>query len=120
MEKRISKYSPNSLEVEEYKSALYEFMKLMYRELIDNHDKGGRSAPDGWLWVPPKQLLGEIYYHTGKLQEAIRAKDLELIIEYSADVANLALMVADNYKHLTNGVPHDKISHPIKVDNNTI
>lgn len=68
------------------------FQKEMILQLAANERKGDR---DGWLSCESMQLVIEIYYHVGKLQEAVKDNDFELIREYSADVANLAMMVLD-------------------------
>lgn len=64
----------------------------MIEQLALNKRKGDRA---GWLACEPMQLVLEIYYHTGKLQEAVRSNNKNLIKEYSADVANMAMMVLD-------------------------
>ena len=68
------------------------FQKEMVEQLAANKRKGDRA---GWLSCEPMQLVLEMYYHTGKLQEAIKNNDTNLIREYSADVANIAMMVLD-------------------------
>ncbi len=92
---------------------------LMLSELLANRRKGDRA---GWLAVAPMALVLDIYYHVGKLQAAVndlerqRARlDAEMrsttslrglehvawrlaeraVREHAADVANMAMMVAD-------------------------
>lgn len=81
--------------------------------MIANHTKGDRDGDFGWMTMSNKQNLGELYYHVGKLQEALRNHDemrsnyLEEILEYSADISNLAMMVYDRYKPL---IPYPTIN----------
>ncbi|MBP6908540.1 MAG: hypothetical protein KBB75_01820 [Candidatus Pacebacteria bacterium] len=75
-----------------YKEITTLFQKEMIKQLSDNKRKGDRA---GWLSCEPMQLVLEIYYHTGKLQEAVKNNKKELIREYTADVANIAMMVLD-------------------------
>ncbi len=78
------------------------FQTEMIEQLKANKRKGDRP---GWLACEPMQLVLEIYYHTGKLQEAVKDNDLSLIREYSADVANMAMMVLDKSGGL---LPHER------------
>lgn len=79
-----------------YDAILPEFAKYMRKELEANFDKGDRNGENGWIHVKENRFwISEIYYHTGKLQEAVRANDIERIKEYCADVANLAMMLLD-------------------------
>ena len=68
------------------------FQREMIEQLAANKKKGDRA---GWLACEPMQLVLEIYYHTGKLQEAVKNNNADLVREYSADVANMAMMVLD-------------------------
>ena len=80
-----------------YQEVTEEFQKHMITQLQENSRKGDRA---GWLSCTPMQLVLEIYYHTGKLQEAVKNNDSELIKEYSADVANMSMMVLDSCGYL--------------------
>lgn len=75
-----------------YKDITDLFQQEMIHQLAANERKGDRA---GWLACDPMQLVIEVYYHTGKLQEAVKNNNADLIKEYSADVANLAMMVLD-------------------------
>lgn len=78
----------------------------MVKELAANFDKGDRDGENGWLTMTDKDSLNEIYYHTGKLQAALKLQDINLIKEFCADVANLAMMCFDRYSPLKE--KHDK------------
>ncbi|HBO4166788.1 TPA: hypothetical protein L4T92_001382 [Pseudomonas aeruginosa] len=75
-----------------YDDVLLPFLKLMEHELHANAEKG--DSP-GWLQMDRKTALLEIYYHLGKLQKATRDNDPAGIVEYAADVANMAMMLVD-------------------------
>jgi len=81
-------------EVEEMASVVEEMAREMRMELLANVRKGNRQV---WKAMPPMQLLMEVYYHAGKLQQAIVCEDKQKIREYAADVANMAMMVADAF-----------------------
>lgn len=83
-----------------YKRLTEKFSEAMIKELDANHTKGDRDGDFGWMTMNNKQNLGELYYHTGKLQEAMKNNNIEEILEYSADISNLAMMVYDRYKPL--------------------
>lgn len=75
-----------------YKEITNLFQEEMIKQLAINKRKGDRP---GWLACDSMQLVLEVYYHTGKLQQAVKENDLELIREYTADVANMAMMILD-------------------------
>ncbi|MCK0543525.1 hypothetical protein JTE78_12205 [Pseudomonas syringae pv. aptata] len=75
-----------------YDEVLKPFMRMMENELHANAGKGDRS---GWLKMSAETCLLEIYYHQGKLQKAVKDGDGDRIVEYAADVANLAMMLTD-------------------------
>lgn len=79
-------------EPQKYDDTLLPFLAMMRNELHANAGKGDRP---GWLQMSPNECLLEIYYHVSKLQKAIRHADVALIGEHSADVANMAMMMAD-------------------------
>ena len=80
------------MSTELYKKITDLFQEEMISQLAANKRKGDRA---GWLSCEAMQLVLEMYYHTGKLQEAVKNNDLDLIREYSADVANISMMVLD-------------------------
>lgn len=90
-----------------YKKLTDKFSEAMIFELDANHTKGDRDGEEGWMTMTTKQNLGELYYHTGKLQEDMRNNNIEEILEYSADISNLAMMVYDRYKPL---IPYPTIN----------
>ena len=75
-----------------YADTLAPFLDMMDRELHANADKGDRP---GWLSMSSAESLLEIYYHVAKLQKAVKDRDDAGIAEYAADVANMAMMLAD-------------------------
>lgn len=77
---------------EKYDDVLLPFLSLMRRELHANSRKGDRP---GWLRMDANTALLEVYWHTAKLSAAVKNNDGPAIMEHSADVANMALMVLD-------------------------
>jgi len=77
-----------------YSEVLRPFLAMMEHELHANAGKGDRP---GWLTMSSETAMLEIYYHVAKLQKAVRNGDVPSIGEYSADVANMTMMVADIY-----------------------
>lgn len=75
-----------------YAEVLAPFLNMMNAELHANSGKGDRP---GWLAMDRKTALLEIFYHLAKLQKATKDDDLAGIREYAADVANMAMMLAD-------------------------
>ncbi|KRS17499.1 hypothetical protein [Roseovarius indicus] len=75
-----------------YDDVLIPFVSMMEAELHANSGKGDRP---GWLAMDVKTALLEIYYHLAKLQKAAKNGDAEGVAEYSADVANMSMMLAD-------------------------
>lgn len=87
------------------------FVERMQRELAANGGKGDRP---GWTRDTPRDLLAEIQHHYVKLHTVVVEFDREeqglpsrpvpwgatmatrhLIAEFAADVANMAMMLAD-------------------------
>ena len=75
-----------------YDDTLLPFLANMRHELHQNSGKGDRP---GWLTMSRDTALLEIYWHTAKLSAAVKNNDAALIREHSADVANMAMMLAD-------------------------
>lgn len=75
-----------------YGDVLRPFVSMMEAELHANSGKGDRQA---WLQMDGNTALLEIYYHAGKLQKAVKQGNGDHIGEYAADIANLAMMLAD-------------------------
>ena len=83
-------------DVKMYDAILPEFAKYMRKELEANYLKGDRNGPGGWLEVTDNKFwIQELYYHVGKLQAAVMAKDVERIKENTADIANISMMMLD-------------------------
>jgi hypothetical protein len=77
---------------QKYDDVLLPFLSLMRKELHANSRKGDRH---GWLAMDANTALLEVYWHTAKLSAAVKNNDGPAIMEHSADVANMALMVLD-------------------------
>jgi hypothetical protein len=91
-----------------FTSAVQLFSEQMLTQLRENYiRKGGR---EGWINDNPRDLVKELYYHTGKLQDAVASGFADGVREYSADVANLAMMVLDRVGGLL----------PINLNNNAL
>jgi len=82
---------------EMYERVVERFSKAMIFELSQNSLKGNRDGKSGWLQISDKELLSEIYYHNGKLQQALKDNDSDKIFEHTADVANIAMMISDKH-----------------------
>ena len=89
---RASVHPPLSPLQGDYAEVLKPFLALMEKELHANAEKGGRKE---WRSLSPAFVMLEIYYHAAKLQQAVKDDDLSGVKEYSADVANMAMMMAD-------------------------
>lgn len=77
---------------EKYDDVLLPFLSLMRKELHANAGKGDRP---GWLRMDANTALLEVYWHAAKLSAAVKNNDGPAIMEHSADVANMAMMVLD-------------------------
>lgn len=75
-----------------YDDVLLPFLSLMRKELHANSRKGDRP---GWLAMDANTALLEVYWHAAKLSAAVKNNDCPAIMEHSADVANMAMMVLD-------------------------
>lgn len=84
--------APSLAPAQKYDDTLLPFLELMRKELHANADKGDRP---GWLKMSADTALLEIYWHTAKLSAAVKNNDGPAIIEHSADVANMAMMLLD-------------------------
>lgn len=84
-----------------YLQLLEAFTNPMLNELIANDDKGGRA---GWLDMNNRYWIDELYYHVGKLQSAVANGSLSLIMEYTADIANISMMCYDCNSPLLNQI----------------
>ena len=77
---------------EKFDDVLVPFVSLMRKELHANTGKGDRP---GWLRMDANTALLEVYWHAAKLSAAVKNNDGPAIMEHSADVANMAMMVLD-------------------------
>lgn len=80
-----------------YDETLLPFLALMRKELHANSGKGDRP---GWLAMTRQTAMLEIWHHCAKLQKAALNDESDLIREHAADVANMAMMLADVCKVL--------------------
>ena len=75
------------------------FAQEMEGQLQENDDK------NGWEVMSAKWLLNRLKQEVGELKRAIEKKTN--VVEEAADVANFAMMIADNFAHPTAGTPED-------------
>ena len=75
-----------------YDEVLRPFVAMMEKELHANASKGDRP---GWLQMDSKTAILEVFYHMGKLHQAVHRGEAEAIKEYAADVANMCMMLVD-------------------------
>lgn len=75
-----------------YGEVLGPFVAMMDAEL---HANSGKADRPGWLAMTPAVGMLEIYYHTAKLQKAVKDGDIDRVREYAADVANMSMMMVD-------------------------
>lgn len=85
-----------------YDDVLLPFLAMMRAELHANAHKGDRP---GWLTMDRKTAMLEVFYHMGKLHQAVHRKDTGAVIEYAADVANMCMMLVDVCGLLTEEAP---------------
>lgn len=84
--------SPVAEPVGKYDDVLLPFVSMMEAELHANSGKGDRP---GWMAMSREALLLEIYHHLAKLQKATLHDSRAGVREFSADVANMSMMLAD-------------------------
>ena len=82
---------------EEIEKVFVPFIKAMTNELKANAHKGDRAS---WLTMNVREANSEVLYHVAKLVFASHKltngnETKEHVLEYAADVANCAMMVAD-------------------------
>lgn len=75
-----------------YRALVAGLASEMVKQLKANEHKGDR---ENWVNLKEKELLNEIYYHTGKLQQALKDNDAARIKEHCADIANLTAFMLD-------------------------
>lgn len=73
-----------------------EFIERMKIELENNSHKG--NWIDYAVKENRKDIIYEISHHLNKLNKAVYEKDEELIKEYSADIANIAMFMFNTTK----------------------
>jgi len=78
---------------------LTRFIARMRAELDANAVKGD------WTDLPIETALHELRHHVWKLEQAARRGDQAALAEYSADVANCAMFVANSAGCLSDNTP---------------
>ena len=91
-----------------YDEVLRPFVAMMEKELYANARKGDRP---GWLQMDRKTAILEVFYHMGKLHQAVHRGEAEAIKEYAADVANMCMMLVD----VCGFLPIDEQPAPVAV-----
>ena len=104
----VSQPAPVSVVLEKYDDVLIPFVAMMRAELHANANKGDRP---GWLQMDSKTAILEVFYHMGKLHQAVHRGDAEAIKEYAADVANMCMMLVD----VCGLLPTDEQPAPVSV-----
>jgi hypothetical protein len=92
-----------------YDEVLRPFLAMMEKELHANAGKGDRP---GWLQMDRKTAILEVFYHMGKLHQAVHRGEAEAIKEYAADVANMCMMLVD----VCGLLPVDQQPAPVAVE----
>lgn len=68
----------------------YVYLVEMQKELVANAWKGE------WIALDMTTLLQELYYHVSKLHVELRkGREVERIREFTADIGNIAMFIAD-------------------------
>ena len=75
-----------------YQNAVDWFAKQMMERLVDNEDKGH------WEDEANSYLIDRIGDELGELKDALVNGDSEGAIKEAADLANFAMMIADNMR----------------------
>lgn len=98
-----------------------EFASAMLAEIRANAHKGGRCGLGGWIASDYRVLVGEVLYHAAKLSYAARQLaqgdgDRAKVLEFAADTANMAMMVADNLGAFAGSAPADPLTKSKPTD----
>jgi len=83
--------------------ALIWFTHIMMKKLIKNDKK----YSEGWKKSPDLWLFHRLQQETIEMTTAFKEGDWENLIEEAADVANIAMMIADNTRDKIEGVEND-------------
>lgn len=84
---------------------ILKYAVLMQRELKSNEWK---NAQEHWTMTDARVHVGQLYYHVGKLHHALLSDEAQDVVEYAADVGNVAMMVLDALALLDSGVKHSE------------
>lgn len=77
-----------------YTEIINKFAEYMKRELENNSKKGG------WEYLPDSYLLKRLYEEIRELESLVvddSTASYEEVMTEASDIANFALMIADNY-----------------------
>lgn len=74
-------------------SKIQKFAEVMQIEIDNNSHKGNWEE-----FTDKENIISELYYHLGKLENVIYNDDKELIKEYIADCSNILMMLGNSYK----------------------
>lgn len=85
----MSKPTPGK--ILDYSHALGKYVEQMMFELLQNHDKKGNFLD----WKPQNagEMIVYLDEHYLKLQEALKAGDVEKVTEYAADCGNILMLI---------------------------
>lgn len=61
------------------------------------YEKSANAYKGGWLGRSKRQHFRDIDYHCAKLKAAVRSGDAVRVLEFSADVGNHAMFIADQF-----------------------
>lgn len=77
-------------------------MSTMLKERIHNVNKEGNN--EAWRNLTSKEILFDLYYHIGKLQQGILNKNKEKMLEHIGDIGNYLgfLIIHENLNELIN------------------
>ena len=67
-------------------------------DMMDKLDRNAHKDEMGWPSASRKFLLGELLSEVEKLVRALEAGDREAAIDDCVDIANYAMMIADNQR----------------------
>ena len=91
-------------DLEEDRQAVATFGELMLEKLRERSGKGGWAGCDiAWLFTRMEEEMNELYRSLEPIYGRSGGKDLEAARRECADVANFAMMIADNLTRARRG-----------------